>query len=78
MEAGFVFSSIGPEGFLYDGRGWITIQWDPLGRYALITCTKQWRLISLDGRLDVELAPYFGSVGEDRQQKLFWGAEFED
>jgi hypothetical protein len=75
---GFDFGLVGPKGFLYNTRGWITMRWDPSGHFALVTAHRYWRLISLDGSLDIDLGHYLGPLADEDQLKLYWGVNGED
>jgi hypothetical protein len=72
------YELVGPEGFLYDTPGWVTMRWDPSGQFALVAAHRYFRLISLDRRLDVDLGIYIGPLRDEDQLKLYWGVEGED
>jgi hypothetical protein len=74
----FDYGPVGPEGLLYDTRGWVTMRWDPSGQFALVAAHRYFRVISLDGSLDIDLGPYIGPLRDEDQLKLYWGVEGED
>jgi hypothetical protein len=73
-ETGFAYLPAGPEGFLCRDMGPIGLRWDRDGRFALVACNHQWRVIALDGSLDLDLAPYLGALASEDRLELFWGA----
>ncbi len=75
---GFDYRLVGPEGFLDDTRGWVTMRWDPSGQFALVAAHGYYRLISLDGSWDLDLGNYIGHLAGQDQLKLYRGVSFED
>jgi hypothetical protein len=72
-ETGFAYVPAGPEGTLCGDIGPVALSWDRNGRYALVACNHQWRVIALNGSLDFDLGSYLGSLASEDRLDLFWG-----
>jgi hypothetical protein len=72
---GFVYSPAGPDRDLCPLNYVADMAWDPAGVLAVISCDRDIRLISLDGRNDVDLTPFMEPLLGNNSVKVFWGRE---
>jgi hypothetical protein len=72
---GFVYKAAGPSGRLCDQGGLWGLVWDPTGQWAAIRCESTVKLISLDGAVEEDLAPFLGPLSKEEQPAVFWGPE---
>lgn len=72
-EDGFVYAPAGPDHSLCSSGYVRDITWDPAGQFALLSCSQGVQLISLDGGVDVDLAPFLGPLAGEDSVETLWG-----
>jgi hypothetical protein len=77
-DTGFQYEPIGPDDPLCNSVAVDSVIWDQTGRYALISCNLDRRLLSLDGSLDIDLDLYLGSKANEKTLELYWGVDVGD
>lgn len=70
-EQGFRYEPAGPEPPLCKNP--IEITWDPTGKFAALSCHEEVYIITLDGTMEINLAPYLGSLAGEPYLKVLWG-----
>ncbi|HEY47183.1 MAG: hypothetical protein AMJ88_09310 [Anaerolineae bacterium SM23_ 63] len=78
MGKGFQYEPIGPDDPLCTHVAVDSVIWDQTGRYALVSCHLDRRILSLDGRLDIDLDLYLGPMANEDHLALYWGMDLED
>jgi len=72
---GFTFAPAGPDRDLCSGGYALDVAWDPQSLQAAVSCHHGLELISLDGRVDVDLGPFLEPIEGDNSIRAFWGPE---
>lgn len=75
---GFQYEPVGPDNPLCASVAVHSVVWDQTGRYALVSCNLDRRLLSLDGSLDIDLDLYLGSKANEKTLELYWGVDLDD
>ncbi len=79
-EDGFSYAPVGPERDLCPSPSYIVeIEWNQTKSLAALSCNQGLQLISLDGSIDVDLAPFLGPLADldYRYLDVLWGAAGE-
>jgi hypothetical protein len=71
-DAGFSRTPAGPGGDLCSSDQARDVVWDPTGRWGVLSCSHEFRLISLDGTDNADLTPFLGPLAGHNAQVL-WG-----
>ncbi len=75
---GLVYEPAGPDDPLCTSVAVNSVVWDKAGRYALVSCHRDRRLLSLDGSLDIDLDLYLGLLVNEDNLDLYWGFDLYD
>lgn len=79
-ENGFIYTPVGPDHSLCaPAPGYVQdIVWDPAGGLAILSCSQGGvQLISLDGKVDIDLTPFLGPLAGEDHIRAFWGPSLE-
>jgi hypothetical protein len=76
--SGFQYEPVGPDDPLCASVAVDSVVWDQSGRYALVSCNHDRRLLSLDGSLDIDLDLYLDSKAKEDYLELYWGVDLVD
>jgi hypothetical protein len=76
-DTGIQSGLVGPDDPLCTSVAVESVVWDHTGRYALVSCYHDRRLLSLDGSLDIDLDLYLGRMANEEHLELYWGADLE-
>jgi hypothetical protein len=77
-STGFQYEHVGSNDPLCTSVAVDSVVWDTAGRYALVSCHLDRRILSLDGSLDIDLDLYLGSKANEKNLELYWGVDLED
>ena len=71
-EEGFEYAPVGSGEPICDFPTFNSFEWDITGRFLLVSCHGEWRYLSLDGRVNIDLAPYLRQLIYDHELELYW------